>query len=426
MDKSLPTILVPYSVGAAASPTQITQAARGIARVLFLVAASESDEDLRRLLGRLGDGLLEARLANGRFDVPAVLRESPPEVVMTFAEQLVGPTGYLAEALDRPGNGTAVRQGALTKSGQRLLLAAAGIDNPASVRVTDAGELGEAVARIGYPCVVKPDNGSGSADTFLIADAEQFGARQADLVAVSAGSAMVVEELLQGKKGPADAVWGDYVSVESVSCGGRHQVLGVTGKLPMAAPARERGHVVPAPFDADLQKSCADLAVAALQAVGHQEGLSQVEMKLTDRGPRIIEVNARLGGYIDQVRTLAGAPSLVRTALTTALSRELPDLQPQAVRVGWCWAKHPPIWARTVAELADLDLVRRQPGVRYVHQNKRIGDPVHWRQGWQDHLVLVFGVSDDHDQARAAVRQLDVAVRVAFEDADGQSHEEDW
>ena len=97
--------------------------------------------------------------------------------------------------------------------------------------------------------------------------------------------------------------------------------------------------MVPAPLDADLQKTCSELAVAALSAVDHQQGLSHVELKLTDTGPRIIEVNSRLGGYVEQVRTLAGMSSLLRAAFTTALSHDLPGPQPEADKVGWYWPR---------------------------------------------------------------------------------------
>jgi len=64
----------------------------------------------------------------------------------------------------------------------------------------------------------------------------------------------------------------------------------------------------PARLDPELGRAAVDLVHEALSAVGYDHGVAHTEVKLTRDGPRIVEINARLGGnYIpDLVRAVSG------------------------------------------------------------------------------------------------------------------------
>lgn len=409
MTDTLPTVVIPFVPGAA-SPVRIVQAAKDLAQIRFLVPRGTSGE-LLEVLRQLAP-CAEAESDGDRFVVPAELRDLSLAAVVTFAEQLLAPTAFLAEELSLPNNAAAVRAGALRKSGQRKLLAAAGVDRTKAAAVRDPAALVAAVDFVGTPCVVKPDGGSGSTRTYLVSGPEDLEQLGRELTAAVEAGPMVVEELLCGRtSGP----WGDYVSVETVSAGGVHRVLGITGKLPLAPPFRERGHVFPATVDDDLAQACESLAVRALTAIGLREGPAHLELKLTGTGPRIIEVNSRLGGYVDEVWAAAGVVSPVRTVLAAALGRPGALDPPQPSSVGWYWASHAPMEARRLLELDGLKEARRLEDVRYVGRNRRPGESVDWRNGWADHLALVFGSSPDHEAALATIDRLEQLVTGTFE-----------
>lgn len=117
-----------------------------------------------------------------------------------------------------------------------------------------------------------------------------------DLVGQAASTgpepALIVEEYLPGRD---DQPLGDYVAVECAVDGGV-VALAVTGKLRLLPPFRETGQFWPARLPADEREEIIDLAVAALEALDVRTGLAHVEIKLTPAGPRVIEVNGRLGG----------------------------------------------------------------------------------------------------------------------------------
>ncbi|WP_255249341.1 hypothetical protein [Streptomyces albidoflavus] len=67
---------------------------------------------------------------------------------------------------------------------------------------------------------------------------------------------------------------------------------------------------------------------AAHTALGVEAGVTHAEVRLTSRGPRLVELNGRLGGdLIPYAGQLATGVDLVRAAPAVAL-RERPDLTP--------------------------------------------------------------------------------------------------
>lgn len=107
---------------------------------------------------------------------------------------------------------------------------------------------------------------------------------------------------LRGQPREAGALVEEYlvgpeVSVESLSYHGETVLLGVTDKMLGPHPCFfERGETFPSVLPPELTQACADVARAAPEAVGHDFGAARVEVKLTAKGPRLIEVNARMGG----------------------------------------------------------------------------------------------------------------------------------
>ncbi|MFD0531315.1 acetyl-CoA carboxylase biotin carboxylase subunit family protein [Kitasatospora arboriphila] len=130
---------------------------------------------------------------------------------------------------------------------------------------------------------MKPLYGGGSRDTHLVRDEETL-ARLAE----RHPAGMMVEEYLQGRP---SLPYGDYVSVESLCAPDRITHVSVSGKFPMAPPFREQGQFWPSALPPQDVAAVADLTTRALRALGVDFGVTHTEVKLTARGPRIIEVN---------------------------------------------------------------------------------------------------------------------------------------
>ncbi|GAQ58957.1 ATP-grasp domain-containing protein [Streptomyces acidiscabies] len=240
--------------------------------------------------------------------------------VLTWDEYALLPTAVLTERLGLRGNSVAAVRACRDKGTTRRLLAEAGVPSARSVRVSSREEAVLAAARIGYPVVLKPASHAASIGVVRVDTPEGF-ASGWEFAAAGAGeqgpegSGVLVEEYLDGPE----------VSVECVTLAGETVVVAVTRKEIGFAPFFEEvGHTVTA--DDPLLPVVAPVARGALRALGVTDGVQHVEMRLTSSGPRIIEVNARIGGdWIGKLVGLATGLDLPAVATSIAADRT-PDL----------------------------------------------------------------------------------------------------
>jgi hypothetical protein len=85
------------------------------------------------------------------------------------------------------------------------------------------------------------------------------------------------------------------VSVESIVREGVIEHFMVTGRFPFAPPFRETGLFLPSDLGLAERDSVTSLATAAAAAMKVRHGFLHTEIKMTPAGPRIVQVNGRLG-----------------------------------------------------------------------------------------------------------------------------------
>jgi biotin carboxylase len=243
--------------------------------------------------------------------------------ITTFGESGIQTTAALAAELGLPYHSVAVARALTDKHTQRALLEAADVGGVANRLIRGVADWDAAVADLGLPLVLKPRSGEGSRNTHLAAGAaagRELVARLLDRSVAGHEQELVAEEYLVG----VDlAPYGNYVSVESVCTDDGIRHIGVTGKLPLVPPFRETGQFHPAALTADLRGEVEELTTAALRALGVCHGVTHTEVKLTAEGPRIIEVNGRLGGYIAELYQRSLGVELVRAVADLALGRRV-------------------------------------------------------------------------------------------------------
>lgn len=351
---SRPRLVVFYDRGAA-GPAEIVAGLAPLGDVVFAVPDSPHTRDLRPVLDALASTV---DLADATTDVTAV-RGLAPAAVLTFSEQMLRRASHCASALGLPGHPPATVELLTDKAAQRDRLNCADVGPVAAALVTTAADWPRAVAAVGLPAVVKPVRGEGSRQVYEVTDVTAGGQLVAGLLAGD-GPALLVEELLTGPDGLAAA---DYVSVESVVSAGTASHVAVTGKLPLLPPFRERGQFWPSDLSADDHDAVLATTTAALTALGVHTGLTHTEIKLTPDGPRIIEVNGRLGGNLPDLAQRAADVDLVGYAGQVALGErpQVAPAQPRAVHFQVS-ALTPvtPVWFAGVDGARD---VRRLPGV---------------------------------------------------------------
>ncbi len=212
--------------------------------------------------------------------------------VLAWDEARVLQVAEVARALGLPGWTPEVAMRCREKDRTRAALAAAGIPQPRYALASDVDEALAAAASVGYPVVLKPramaaslgvvrvDTPAELRDRFTFArDVEIPGSWHYDQV--------LVEEYLTGPE----------ISVDSAVHAGTVYPMFLARKQVGFAPYfEELGHVVDGADPLLADPVIRRLLDGVHAALGCTHGVTHTELKLTDDGPKIIEVNGRLGG----------------------------------------------------------------------------------------------------------------------------------
>ncbi|WP_241777901.1 ATP-grasp domain-containing protein [Streptomyces sp. CT34] len=232
--------------------------------------------------------------------------------VMTWTEWYLVQTASLARQLGLPTNSPEVMEAARNKATARTLFARHGVPSAVSITARSLLEAALAAETIGYPIVLKPTDRAGSVGVIRVECAQEL-PRAFEFTAAGAHDGdgrvkVLVEEFLDGPE----------VSVECVTHRGHTTAVAVTRKTLGDPPFFEE--VAHSVDGADpLLDQVAPVAAAAIKALGITDGVQHVEMRLVSGRPRLIEVNARLGGdMIGHLVHLATGVDLTRAAADIA------------------------------------------------------------------------------------------------------------
>jgi biotin carboxylase len=394
-------------------------AAAAVSDVVWIVDSSALDDPLlTRLLRKLGPTVDVAGLSDD--EAAQALAPSGLDGIVTYADHLMPLTSSLAVRLGLDYHDAVVTRRLMDKPTQRQALADGGLPVPRFVLVPshptpdDVQRLAEGVD---FPVVLKPRQGTGSRETFLVRDPAQLHRLLVDDPAGCEGpdAAMVIEEYLVGATPPFSPHFADYLSVESVVSAGHTSHLAVTGRLPPAEPFRETGLFIPSDLPVSETAGVLDVATKAISALGIGVGFLHTEIKMTARGPQVIEVNGRLGGSIPDILSIAAGIDLFELSQRVALGAPVvfDNLVPTHA-VGYLLCPHAPQWARRVKSVDGLDRLGAYPNVRTVFLNRQPGDDIDWRKGSHEYVYSVIGGAPDHEGLRRVLRFVDDEVAVTY------------
>ena len=249
--------------------------------------------------------------------------------VATF-EEFAGPlAALLAHGLKRPGHPFLSTAYCRDKTLSREVCVEAGIPSPRFYRIRGEEDLVAAAAHVGFPAVLKPVSGASSVSTYRVdEDCELARRYQQTMDAVrghlkSSGVHSNDEEELIWAKGfdmtLEQFLDGEEFDVDVLLSRGEVAYAGVGRDLPQPY-LREVGSRMPADFPEEKQAEMIAFTARVLQAMGFSEGSFHVELKYTSEGPRLIEVNARIGGaYIAKLHEWVWGVDLVGHYLLTRL-----------------------------------------------------------------------------------------------------------
>lgn len=280
---------------------------------------------------------------------------------------------------------------------QRQLFYARGLSRLRSLPIDRIEDLGPAISKIGFPAVLKPRRSFGGSRM-------KFLSGPADLQDVAKSNQPLVEMMVEQRHGVvgesmhSSRIRADFVSVETVSVGGRRKVVAVFDKLPVHLDIKHGepfdsvlvcGDIYPSAVSNDCLLAVASLVESALDALGVGDGMTHTEVRLTDLEPEIIEVNGRLGGDLARVSAQAGGPDLVALAMSADSGAPL-DLDDARSQVSLAAGLYP-CFASGVGTVASnvsrADLLRLPGVVRVDHVAAKGVERSHGRRRAADVVV---------------------------------------
>jgi biotin carboxylase len=343
--------------------------------------------------------------------------------IITYSELALPFTAALAQLLGLAHHDPAAARAMTDKLEQRRRLAAAGVPTPRFAEIRSDDDIAAAAVAVGFPAVLKPRRGMGSTLVTRVGDEHELHAAVAAVLRHRAGDyrvraaepALLLEAELRGGSWHDDERFGDYVSVESLIDRGRIVHLTVTDKLPLVPSFREAGNVMPSSLAPGQQEAVRATATEALQALGAYHGAAHTEIKLCPDGPRVIEVNGRLGGGLEYPMRMSSGFDPVLAIALLAVGRGIGEL-PRFHRHAMNYWVPPPSGAHTVTAIHGLEQVRAMDGVEHIAMLHGIGDRLDSRFGTDTVMIVLAAAA--HGKALLDLRDAaDAALTIDYEPA---------
>ena len=329
-----------------------------------------------------------------------------PDGIMTLATDMpMRSIAKAAEVCGLPGitMDTAIKS---TDKGEMIkAFAEHGVEHPWFYIASDENEFNAVKPDVAFPCIMKPTDNSGSRGVVLCNDLAELEKEYSYTRASSRGGAVIIEEYMRGSE----------VSVEVITVNGEPHVLQVTDKLTTGAPHFvEMGHSQPSRLPAADVEKIRDLARRAVKAVGIENGPAHVEIMLTETGPKMVELGARMGG--DCITThlvpLSTGIDMIRATIEIACG-DTPDISPKFEKGSAI--RYFSVPNGTITAVEGVEDAKKIDGVRVIAFVKGVGDTVGDIGSSTDRVGFVIAQAESAEQAVSVCRNVCECVRIRTE-----------
>jgi biotin carboxylase len=340
-----------------------------------------------------------------RKRIEKLASKAPVAGILSSSEYFAATAAALAAQYGLPGPDPVALQTSRNKWEQRRILRAAGLLTPKFERAVSLEEARENVKHIPLPVIVKPTQGSGSVGVRLCRTSEEVVEHAGLLLQRTVNergmpmlAELLIEEYLIGPEFSAEAFQGS--------------VIGITRKHVSAEPFFvELGHDFPAGLPADVDKRITKVAQDALRALGLTWGPSHIELRLTPKGPIIVEVNPRLaGGFIPEIVRLALGLDVVKGTVRLA-GGEKPEFgsrQNMSASIRFIT----PGRNGTIHEISGIAAALRTPGVVDVQMYRKMGDRVRIENDFRDRIGHVVSCAERSTVAAKAAESARSLIEI--------------
>jgi biotin carboxylase len=256
---------------------------------------------------------------------------------------------------------------------------------------------------IPIPCVVKAPDRQGQRGLSVVEEPSALAVAIELALTESRNGSCLVEELVEGPE----------ITVVAFSVDGRFHPLTVTDRLTADPPAFGVALAHVWPSKADAAGEAAEVARRAADALGIADGPTYTQLRITPRGPKVIEVAARLGGGHDaELCLVALGVDLNGLALSAAFG-EQPEVDALLAepRVGGASTVFLTAEPGEVEAVDGIEEAESAPGVVRVRAYRRPGFTVEELRRGSDRVGAVQAVGSSREEALERARAAATLIR---------------
>lgn len=388
----------------------------------------------------VGFALADVKLVVSTLDQEEVYRQAliyQPDVVITStSDGPVRTAAYVNEKLGKkPDLSYENALCATIKSKMRDRLKKCGVPIPKYYAATDYEAFVEAVNKLGGDCIVKPADNAGSRGVVHIDYKVQQGEHEVGLEYVAYSPEECAERLAayckkiyryskenarNGTVMVEEYMHGAEVSVEIMVVEGEPHILTITDKFITSPPYFvELAHCEPSRLDEGTQEQIRKVAIQAVKAIGIENAPAHVEIKVTEEGPKIVELAARLGGDFITSRLVPLSTGIDMVGASVLLATgEKPDLTPKWNRGAAIHFLHTE-QAGVITQITVPDALYEQAGVEEICLYKSPGDPVQGTRSSNDRLGHVITTGETAEEAMELGKRILSQIHVEIKEPSG-------
>lgn len=396
-------------LGASALQVPAIKAAKEMGYEIILVDYDEN---------AVGFPLADVKLVVSTLDMEEVYKQAliyKPDVVITStSDGPVRTAAYVNEKLGKkPDLSYEDALCATIKSNMRNRLKENHVPVPAYY-TADNFESFQAAAEALDDCIVKPSDNAGSRGVVLLEGNQKQ--EEKELCRIyeyskknSRNGIVMIEEFMVGPE----------VSVEAITVDGETEIIAITDKYITPPPYFvELAHSEPSRLSEEIQGQIRDIALQAIRAIRLQNGPSHTEVKITEEGPKIVEIAARLGGdfITSRLVPLSTGVDLVGASVQLAAGKK-PELKrkwQKAAAIHFIHGEQGKIQC-----LEETEEMSRLDGIEEVAIYKKPGDVVDGTKSSNDRLGHIITTGRTPEEAMEKGRKALECIRLEYERREG-------
>jgi biotin carboxylase len=206
--------------------------------------------------------------------------------VMTQTDLGVPTVGAIVDAMGLAGNGSEIAYVSTNKVAMRERFKEFGVPSPIFEGVNAVDEAYEMVKRIGFPVMIKAVDSAGGRGVSRLDSFDGLKEAFEDSLLYSRDKRVCVEEFVEGIE----------IGAQAFSYDGKLEMALVHNDTVTPPPNYVPiGHSFPSKLPEETIKKIEDAISKALTALGIDYGPSNVDLIVTEEGPKVLEIGARMG-----------------------------------------------------------------------------------------------------------------------------------